>query len=121
MRAAPKWIALPLSCLALAAVFAGCAPPSSDPSDDEEIAAEESHLSVAPGDAVDIGGVQVVAPMAGNGVFAEVIDESGVTHTLNLRTDDASEVFIVHDKPEIDDGPDPDATDAPAQAAGEAT
>lgn len=109
------------SVLGLASMFvAACAPPAVDADDTEEdVTADEQHLAVAPGDLVDLGGVQVIAPEAGTGVFAEVILDTGETRTLHLHTNDAREVFLVHDLPAVDDGA--DVSGVVAENAGESS
>lgn len=113
-----------LAALGLAFTFVACAPPGVDADDtdaDEDVTSDEQHLSVSPGDLVYLGGVQVIAPDAGSGVFAEVILETGETRTLHLRTDLDAQVFLLHETLETEDDDAPPEEGATAQAAGESS
>lgn len=43
-------------------------------------------LDAAPGDAVAIDGVEIIAPFEGEGVWAEIVFEDGATQTLEVET-----------------------------------
>lgn len=121
-----RWLALsaavPVAFVACSFALAACAPEGA-PTDEEEAASDESHLEVRPGDLVEIDGVRAIAPEPGMGVWAEVLDDSGKTHALHLRTDVDSNVLWVHeheDAADTSEDPSDDANVA-AEAAGEAT
>jgi hypothetical protein len=43
-------------------------------------------LDAAPGDALAIDGVEMIAPFEGEGVWAEIVFDDGATHTLEIET-----------------------------------
>lgn len=124
--AVPMLFAVPL------AVTAACAP-ASDPIPQEVVDGEAHGLSVKPGDAYGEGGVTVIAPQVGEGIFAEVIFEDGRSRTLHLWTDRDENVYRLpdptQDPTDADDPADPadtgdttgDDVTSTAEAAGEVT
>lgn len=97
-------------------VAPACAP--GDPSALEEDTGEgENRLDAKPGDPITRGGLTVIAPSEGRGVFAEVLLESGKTRTLHVRTDLEARVFLLEDALDDEAG---DVT-AVAEAADETT